>query len=77
MRKRSTAPRLQHTIGVCDEYIAVYDVNGMHLGYGLLQALMEKFHRIYGKYPEYQLPTPRLPTSTTICTVKNTEWENT
>ena len=39
--------------GVCDEYIAVYDVKQYASDMDCFKPLMEKFHRIYGKYPEY------------------------
>ena len=39
--------------GVCDEYIAVYDVKQYASDMDCFKPLMEKFNGIYGKYPEY------------------------
>ncbi len=39
--------------GVCDEYIAVYDVKQYASDMDCFIPLMEKFNGIYGKYPEY------------------------
>ena len=39
--------------GVCDEYIAVFDVKQYASDMDCFQPLMEKFNRIYEKYPEY------------------------
>ena len=39
--------------GVCDEYIAVYDVQQYASDMDCFQPLMNKFYRIYKKYPEY------------------------
>lgn len=63
--------------GVCDEYIAVYDVKQYASDMDCFKPLMEKFHRIYGNILNIQLPTQAMEASTTICTAKNTEWENT
>ncbi len=40
-------------LGVCDEYIAVYDIQQYASDMDCFIPLMEKFNRIYGKYPEY------------------------
>ena len=39
--------------GVCDEYIAVYDVKQYASDMDCFKPLMEKFNRVYEKYPEY------------------------
>lgn len=39
--------------GVCDEYIAVYDIKQYASDMDCFVPLMEKFFRIYGRYPEY------------------------
>ena len=39
--------------GVCDEYIAVFDVKQYASDMDCFQPLMEKFNRVYEKYPEY------------------------
>lgn len=39
--------------GVCDEYIAVYDVKQYASDMDCFIPLMEKYHEIYEKYPEY------------------------
>ena len=40
-------------LGVCDEFIAVYDVRQYASDMDCFQPLMEKFNRQYGRYPEY------------------------
>lgn len=40
-------------LGVCDEYIAVYDVKQYASDTDCFQPLMEKFYATYGKYPMY------------------------
>ena len=40
-------------LGICDEYIAVFDVKQYASDMDCFQPLVEKFHQIYGKYPEY------------------------
>lgn len=40
-------------LGVCDEYIAVYDVKQYASAMDCFIPLTEKFNGIYGKYPEY------------------------
>lgn len=40
-------------LGVCDEYIAVFDVKQYASDMDCFQPLMEKFNRQYGKYPKY------------------------
>lgn len=40
-------------LGICDEYIAVFDVKQYASDTDCFEPLMEKFHRQYGKYPEY------------------------
>lgn len=40
-------------LGVCDEYIAVFDVKQYASDMDCFQPLMEKFNRHYGKYPKY------------------------
>ena len=39
--------------GVCDEYIAVYDVKQYASNMDYFIPLMEKFHRLYGRHLEY------------------------
>lgn len=39
--------------GVCDEYIAVYDIKQYASDMDCFKPLMEKFNGIYRKYPEY------------------------
>ena len=59
--------------GVCDEYIAVYDVK-QYAGYGF-SPLMENSTEYMESILNIQLPTQAMEVLTTICTVKNTEWE--
>ena len=40
-------------LGVCDEFIAVYDVRQYASDMDCFKPLMEKFNAQYGKYPEY------------------------
>lgn len=40
-------------LGVCDEYIAVFDVKQYASDMDCFQPLMEEFSRQYGKYPKY------------------------
>ena len=40
-------------LGVCDEYIAVFDVKQYASDMDCFKPLMEKFNNIYGTYPEY------------------------
>ena len=40
-------------MGLCDEYIAVFDVKQYASDMDCFQPLMEKFNNTYGKYPEY------------------------
>ena len=40
-------------LGICDEYIAVYDVKQYASDMDCFQPLMNRFNCIYGKYPEY------------------------
>lgn len=40
-------------MGICDEYIAVFDVKQYASDTDCFQPLMEKFNKTYGKYPEY------------------------
>ena len=40
-------------LGICDEYISVFDVKQYASDMDCFQPLMEKFNKIYGKYPEY------------------------
>lgn len=40
-------------LGICDEYIAVYDIKQYASDMDCFQPLMEEFHRRYGMYPEY------------------------
>ena len=40
-------------LGICDEYIAVFDVKQYASDMDCFQPLMEKFNETYGKYPKY------------------------
>ncbi len=40
-------------MGLCDEYIAVFDVKQYASDMDCFQPLMEKFNKTYGSYPEY------------------------
>jgi hypothetical protein len=40
-------------IGICDEYISVFDVKQYASDMDCFQPLMEKFNKAYGKYPKY------------------------
>lgn len=40
-------------LGICDEYISVFDVKRYASDMDCFQPLMEKFNRIYGNYPKY------------------------
>ena len=40
-------------LGLCDEYIAVFDVKQYASDIDCFQPLMEKFNSIYGKYPKF------------------------
>lgn len=40
-------------LGICDEYIAVYDVKQYASDMDCFKPLMEKFYQEYGRYPEY------------------------
>lgn len=40
-------------MGLCDEYIAVFDVKQYASDIDCFQPLMEKFNHTYGRYPEY------------------------
>ena len=40
-------------VGVCDEYIAVYDVEQYASDMDCFKPLVEKFNKTYGKYPTY------------------------
>lgn len=42
-------------LGVCDGYIAVYDVNPYASDMDCFQPLMEKFHAQYGFFPQYPI----------------------
>lgn len=63
--------------GVCDEYIAVYDVKQYASDMDCFKPLMENSTEYMESILNIQLPTQAMEASTTICTVKNTEWENT
>lgn len=40
-------------LGLCDEYISVFDVKQYASDMDCFQPLMEKFNKTYGRYPEY------------------------
>ncbi len=46
-------PEYNIQLGVCDEYIAVYDIKQYASDTDCFVPIMEKFYRIYKKYPEY------------------------
>ena len=46
-------PAYNVQLGVCDQYIAVFDVTQYASDMDCFQPLMEKFHKLYGIYPEY------------------------
>lgn len=46
-------PAYNVQVGVADEYIVVLDVNQYRSEMDCFAPLMEKFHKLYGKYPMY------------------------
>ena len=46
-------PSYNVQVGICDEYIAVMDVQQFTSDMDCFIPLMEKFHKTYGHYPEY------------------------
>lgn len=46
-------PAYNVQLGICDEYIAVYDVKQYASDMDCFQPLMERFYQNYGFYPEY------------------------
>lgn len=42
-------------MGICDEYIAVFDVKQYASDMDCFQPLMEKYYQAYGKYPKYSV----------------------
>ena len=40
-------------LGVCDEYISIFDVKQYSSDMDCFKPLMEKFNKVYGKYPKY------------------------
>ena len=46
-------PGFNVQIGICDEYIAVFDVLQFASDMDCFQPLMNRFYRLYGAYPEY------------------------
>jgi len=53
MGNEQLLPAYNIQIGVADEYIAVADVNHYRSDMDCFVPLMEKFHALYGFYPEY------------------------
>ena len=53
MGNEQLLPAYNIQIGVADEYIAVADVNHYRSDMDCFVPLMEKFHDLYGFYPEY------------------------
>ena len=51
--KRSTGTEYNIQFGVCDEYIAVYDVKQYASNMDYFIPLMKKIHRLYGRHLEY------------------------
>ena len=54
MEKTETAalrPTMMLRFGICDEYIAVFDVKQYASDTDCFEPLMEKFHKQYGEYP--------------------------
>lgn len=45
----------ERQIGVCEEYIATVDVKQYASDMDSFVPLMEKFNKIYGKYPKYPI----------------------
>ena len=46
-------PAYNVQLGVCDQYIAVFDVTQYASDMDCFQPLMERFRELYGRYPEY------------------------
>ena len=53
MGNEQLLPAYNIQIGVADEYIAVADVSHYRSDMDCFVPLMEKFHDLYGFYPEY------------------------
>ena len=53
MRNDQLLPGYNIQMGLCDEYIAVFDVKQYASDMDCFQPLMEKFNETYGRYPEY------------------------
>ena len=53
MRNDQLLPGYNIQLGICDEYIAVYDVEQYASDMDCFVPLMEKFKEWHGKYPEY------------------------
>lgn len=46
-------PAYNVQFGICDEYIAIVDVNHFKIDMDCFIPLMEKYHKTYGFYPKY------------------------
>lgn len=46
-------PGFNVQLGICDEYIAVFDILQFASDMDCFQPLMNRFHRLYGAYPKY------------------------
>lgn len=53
MRNDRLLPAYNVQMGVCDGYIAVYDVMQYATDFDCFQPLMERFAKVYGHYPKY------------------------
>ena len=53
MGNEQLLPGYNIQLGICDEYISVFDVKQYASDMDCFQPLMEKFNNIYGKYPKY------------------------
>ena len=53
MRNDQLLPAYNVQMGICDGYIAVYDIYQYAADSDCFQPLMDKYYRTYGKYPTY------------------------
>ena len=53
MKNDQLLPGYNIQLGICDEYIYVFDVKQYASDMDCFQPLMNKFNEIYGRYPEY------------------------
>ena len=64
-------PAYNLQLGICDEYIAVYDVKQYATDVDCFPPLMERFCQHYGHYPEYPIGDAGMAVITIISFVKN------